>query len=123
MMRIRMRGAVALLVLLVGAAQGGTRVTLDENGVMNVDGKKIFMLSTSLPPLPDQKSPEGKMGLAQLKEDGLNFCRIRPVVGMDRFDEEGIRTIKPWLDAAAAQGLYCWVTLGKIPTLPKDKPL
>lgn len=96
------------------------KVTFDENGVMQLDGKKIFVLSVSLPPPPGGKTPEGADAFAELQDAGLTFMRIAPTVNTPTFkdwSERGIRSIRPWLDAAASQGLHCWVTLGPIPAI------
>ncbi len=100
-------------------------VRLDENGVTEVDGKKMFVLSVSLPPRPGAKAPDGSDGLAVLKRDGLNFMRIRETLFQkedEPWTEETVRSIKPWLDAAASQGLLCWVTLHKLAAINPKKP-
>ena len=111
------------MLLVVGcftAAAAGTRVTLDENGVMVINGKKTFIFSVSLPPKPDGKTPEGTDAFAELRDAGLNFMRIRPTTMTEDFKdwtESGVRSIGAWLDAAAGQGMHCWVTLGPIPAI------
>lgn len=113
---------IAVVVLLIAPLAWANKVTLDENGVVNIDGKKVFVISVSLPPMPRAKTPEGIDAFEQLKADGLTFMRIRPTTGPENYDEAGIRSIKPWLDSAASQELHCWVTLGKLPTLSDDNP-
>jgi hypothetical protein len=101
------------------------KVTLDENSVLEIDGKKTFVLSVSLPPPPGAKSPDGQDAFAVLRKDGLTFSRIRPTVDVnpdEQWTEAGIRSIKPWLDDAAKHGIYCWVTLGKLPAINPKKP-
>src|SRR5437763_5821407 len=111
------------LVLGFAAVSGaGTKVTIDENGVLSIDGKKTFAFSFSLPPPPGGKTPEGKDAFAELKDAGVNFMRIRPTTGSDDYTEKGIRSIKPWLDAAAGAGMHCWVTLGHLPAIDPEKP-
>src|SRR5213080_2986233 len=110
------------VVLTCAGAIAGTKVTLDENGVLSIDGKKTFVFSFSLPPPPGGKTPEGKDAFAELKDAGVNFMRIRPTTGPEDFSEAGIRTIGSWLDSAASQGMHCWVTLGKLPAVDADKP-
>jgi hypothetical protein len=114
-----------LLVLSCAAVARANKVTLDENGVMEVDGKKTFVLSVSLPPKPGEKAPDGSDAFAVLKRDGLNFARIRETQFLkegEPWTEETVRSIKPWLDAAASQGLHCWVTLHKLPSIDPKKP-
>src|SRR5439155_9830887 len=90
--------------------------------VMEIDGKRTFVFSFSLPPPPGGKTPDGKDAFAELHDAGVNFMRIRPTTGPEKFTEADIRTIRPWLDAAAAQGMHCWITLGKLPAIEPDKP-
>src|SRR5256885_17140490 len=106
----KLRGGILVTFLAFGItaiASAGTKVTLDENGVIQIDGKKTFVFSFSLPPPPDGKTPEGKDAFAELKDAGVNFMRIRPASGPQDYTEEGIRSIKPWLDAAAGAGRHC----------------
>src|SRR4051794_19072601 len=111
-----------LIALTCAVARGaGTKVTLDENGVMEIDGRKTFVVSFSLPPPPGGKTPEGKDAFAELKDAGANFMRIRPMTGPEDYTEAGIRTIGTSLDSAAGAGMHCWVTLGKLPAIA-DKP-
>src|SRR5205809_3935062 len=110
--------ALAMIVLFLAAwAEAGTKVTFDENGVMEVDGKKTFVISFSIPPPPGGKTPDGKDAFAELAEAGTTFMRVRPTTGPQDYTESGIRTIKAWLDEAANHGMHCWVTLGHLPAI------
>ena len=62
--------AFALMPSLLARAN---KVTLDENGVLEIDGKKTFVLSVSLPPPPCER-PDGRDAFAVLRKDGLTFC-------------------------------------------------
>src|SRR5439155_24381637 len=125
-MRKKLLSLVSAALIAAGliepARAAGTKVALDENGVMQIDGKKTFVFSFSLPPPPVGKTPEGNDAFAELKDAGVNFMRIRPSAGAEVFTEAGIRSIKPWLDAAAGQQMHCWVTLGKLPAIKPDEP-
>src|SRR5437016_448653 len=116
---------VILGLLLLAAASfswAGTKVTLDKNGVMEIDGRKTFVFSFSLPPPAGARTPDGRDAFEELASAGVNFMRIRPTTGPEDFTESGIRTIGAWLDAAESQHMHCWVTLGKLPALKGDKP-
>src|SRR6266487_4445124 len=116
-------GGIMLIALAVVCSSAlATKVTLDENGVMEIDGKKTFVFSFSIPPPPGGKTPEGGDAFAELKDAGVNFMRIRPTTGPEDFSENGIRTIKAWLDEAARHQMHCWITLGKLPAIESDKP-
>lgn len=91
------------------------KVALDENGVADVDGKKIFVLSFSIPPPPGGKTPDGTDGYAELAEGGVNFFRIAPKKGQKHGSPEALDYIQSCLDTAAAHHQLCWITLGPIP--------
>jgi hypothetical protein len=117
-MRVCLRLIVLAIVLVSKPTRAaGTKVSLDENGVLVVDGRKTFVFSFSLPPPPGGKTPEGRDAFEELKDAGVNFMRVRPTTGPQDYTEEGIRAIKPWLDEAASHKMHCWVTLGKLPSL------
>jgi hypothetical protein len=111
----------SVMLALPGAA--GTKVTLDQNGLLQLDGIKTFVISFALPPPPGGKTPEGTDAFAELKSAGANFMRIRPHRTLGRplrdedYDEEGLHEIQAWLDSAASQGMHCWVTLAELPVL------
>src|SRR5437762_297219 len=65
-------------VLVLAAQAAGAKVTFDENGVLQIDGKKTFVISFAMPPPPGGKTPEGKDGLTELHEAGATFARIAP---------------------------------------------
>lgn len=104
----------------VTPAQGPTKVSFDDNGVLQLNGKKTFVLSFALGPPAGGRTPEGKDAFAELKGAGANFIRIRPYPGRhgqlreESFDEEGLKELQAWLDSAAAQGMHCWVSLGPL---------
>jgi hypothetical protein len=114
--------AALLVSMFVSSASAGTKVTLDENGVLEIDGKKTFVFSVSLPPMPGAKSPSGRDGLTEIHDAGVNFSRIRPVTAVQDYTEAGIRSIGTWLDAANKAGIHCWVTLGHLPAVDAKKP-
>jgi hypothetical protein len=43
---------IAVIVFLAASFVRANKVTLDDNGVINIDGKKVFVISVSLPPMP-----------------------------------------------------------------------
>ena len=70
--------SVLLLVGLIGAPALGAKITFDSSGVMQIDGKKTFVISFGMPAPAEGKTPEGKDGLAELHDAGANFARIAP---------------------------------------------
>src|SRR5206468_3302318 len=80
---IRISTAWIVAALLVSDARAA-RVTLDKNGVLEIDGKKTFVISFSIPPPPDGKTPDGNDGWAEIRQSGGNFFRIAPQKGEEQ---------------------------------------
>jgi hypothetical protein len=79
------------------------------------------VISFSIPPPPNGRTPEGKDGWAELKEAGTNFFRLAPRKEEPQGSPAAIARIKGWLDAAAQHGMHCWITLGELPGIkPTD---
>src|SRR5947207_2058788 len=82
----RMRGLVVIGVLSVVlsssaaalAAEALTKpakISLDESGVLVIDGKKIFPINLTVVPGPDAKAPDGRNAYEAFADDGAVFMR------------------------------------------------
>jgi hypothetical protein len=111
---------IVLLAVIAPALAGPTKITFDDNGVLEADGKKMFVLSFSTPPPPGGKTPEGADGWAELANGGVNFFRIAQEKDQPHGSPEAMEHLQACLDAAAAHHQLCWVTLGPLPKL-KDE--
>lgn len=93
-------------------------VTLDQTGVLRVEGTKLFPLGLSNPPPLGTLAPSGKQGLAEVREGGISLMRTG-IETWSRNDLDGqIAQQRALLDAAAAEGLLCWLWLGNAATHP-----
>src|SRR5919198_5735688 len=93
-------------------------VTIDRTGVLVVDGRKVFPLGVSLPPLVGGKTPDGKDAWQELEAGGVSFVRTgRAEWDAQQIDAQ-IADEQRLEDAAAAHGLHCWLWLGQLPNLP-----
>jgi hypothetical protein len=117
-----LRAGTSVLLILAGAivAAAPSVVTLDENGVLVVNGKKQFVISFSIPPPANGKTPEGRDGWAELKDAGTNFFRIAPRKDEPQGSPAAVKRLQDWLDAAASHDMHCWITLGDLPALKPD---
>ncbi|MGI8906930.1 MAG: hypothetical protein ACR2IE_10615 [Candidatus Sumerlaeaceae bacterium] len=115
----RLSGCAAALLIFscVNAPGAPSKVTFDENGVLQIDGRKEFVISFSIPPPPGGKTPDGKDGWAELKEAGTNFFRIAARKDEPQGGEAAIRRLQGCLDAAAQHGMHCWVTMNELPSI------
>lgn len=84
-------------------------VTIDTNGVLVVDGKKVFPIGFTRPPPPDGKAPNGKNGIQELRDAGATF--LRTGAAGKPWDNETLAEELRYQDAAAKYGMHCWVFL------------
>jgi len=102
-------------------------MTFDPDGTMSIDGKPMFVVSFTMAPEPGAKTPAGKDAYDELREAGGNYMRVPPPTkGVEttngklppvHWDEDGIATIRKYLDAAAEHHMYCWISLRGIEVL------
>ncbi|HVV01716.1 MAG TPA: hypothetical protein VHH88_10175 [Verrucomicrobiae bacterium] len=99
------------------------RVTLNADGVMVINGSKVFPIGFTVSPPPDGTTPSGKNGIAELADAGATFLRAGPLGkpwNAERFASE-----KATEDTAAKYGLHCWLNLREASAIksPKDEAL
>lgn len=96
-----------------------SRVTVDRaTGALRIGGTKAFPLGLSNPPPLGGTAPNGVAGLKEVADAGATFIRTgRGDWGPGRIDEQ-LAAERAVLDAAAANGLHCWLYLGELPDLP-----
>jgi hypothetical protein len=98
-----------------GDGDGGSHVTINADRVLVVDGHKVFPIGFTLPPPPDGKTPTGKDGIAELHDAGASFLRTGVMLGP--WDDAAIAHEQRWQDAAARNGMHCWVFLRELGSL------
>jgi len=113
--RILRAPAIAALVSgLCGLvqAQQGSRVSIDADQVLVIDGRKVFPIGFTMPPPPEAEAPSGKSGIEELRAAGATFLRTGVMGGA--WDESALVQEVKWQDAAARYGLHCWVFLREL---------
>jgi hypothetical protein len=89
-----------------GARAGDrSRVAIDPDMALLADGKKVFPIGFTMPPPPGGKAPDGKDGIAELRDGGATFLRTGVMGGP--WDDRAIEEEARWQDAAARNGMYC----------------
>jgi hypothetical protein len=106
------RGAAA------GETRGGSRVTINPDRVLVIDGTPVFPIGFTLPPPPGALTPDGQEGLAELRAAGATFLRTGVMGGP--WDDRAIDQEQRWQDAAARLGLHCWVALRELASIEPD---
>jgi hypothetical protein len=96
-----------------------SRVTIDRpTGALRIGGKKVFPLGLSNPPPLGSTTPGGVNGLKEVADGGISFIRTgHGQWGPGQLAQQ-IAHERAVLDAAAANGLHCWLYLGEVPNLP-----
>jgi hypothetical protein len=87
-------------------------------GALVVEGRKLFPIVLSDGPPLGAKAPSGQDALAELAAGGANFIRTGRSIWTPESVEQQIAAQREVLDAAAANGLHCWMQLGNVPDLP-----
>lgn len=93
-------------------AAEGTKVTINSDQVLVIDGKKVFPIGFTMPPPPDVKAPSGKNGIEELHDAGATFLRTGTWGGP--WDEATIPQEEKWQEAAARYGMHCMVFLREL---------
>lgn len=103
--------SIAILALLSNAfpLHAGNKVSINEDNVLVINGKKVFPIGFTMAPAPDAKAPDGRPGLQVVADAGVTFFRTGPAKA--GWNEAAFELEQKWQDAAAKYGLYCWVYL------------
>jgi hypothetical protein len=100
-----------LLILsmsLIGSASFANKASVNADGVLEIDGKKIFVIGFTAGPPADGKTPGGKDAFAELAEAGATFVRFGPD---QPWSDARLEAEQKFADAAARFGLHCWLNL------------
>ena len=52
-----------------------SKISLDDNGVLVIDGRKVFPITLTIVPGPDAKAPSGKHAYEEFADSGALFMR------------------------------------------------
>ena len=85
-----------------------SKITLNEHGVLLIDGNKVFPLTLTIVPGPDAESPGGRHAYAEFADAGVMFMRS----GGRAWNEDQIEKERAMQAAAAANGMRCCPWLG-----------
>src|SRR5215475_3089072 len=106
------------LALLASFSALANKATINPDGVLEIDGKKIFPIGFTAAPPADGKTPTGKDAFAELADAGATFVRFGPEQAWSdaRFEQE-----QKFEDAAARYGLHCWLNLREASSLKEGE--
>ena len=98
----------AALGLLAALTAQANRSILNADGVLEIDGQKVFVIGFNAGPPSDGKAPNGKDAFAELADAGATFVRAGPELP---WSERKFELEQKYEDAAARHGLHCWLNL------------
>ncbi|MEO6437076.1 MAG: hypothetical protein ABIP55_15135 [Tepidisphaeraceae bacterium] len=114
--------SVAGFAAAAGSIAAGSKVVINADGVLEIDGRKTFLIGFIMPPLADGLTPNGKNGIAELADAGATFLRTGIMGPNSRWDDEAIARETAWQAAAARNGMHCLVGLRYAGSVQDDKP-
>jgi hypothetical protein len=100
---------IAVSLLVVAAPRAYAKTVINDEGVLVIDGKKVFVIGFTLPPLPDQSAPNGKNGVEELHDAGATF--LRTGTQGEPWSEAIFQREQKWEDLAARYGMHCIIHL------------
>jgi hypothetical protein len=107
--RLNSRGVCVLAFLLIALCSAhANQASINSDSVLEIDGQKIFVIAFTTAPPPDAKAPNGKNAIAELADAGATFLRAGPE---GPWTEERFKLEQQYEDAAARNGLHCWLNL------------
>src|SRR4051812_30252902 len=77
------------IIVNVRAADGPVKVTINDDHVLQINGKSVFPICFTLPPDPNAKAPNGKPAYEELRDAGALFMRTGPMKGASDADWGG----------------------------------
>jgi hypothetical protein len=107
---------IAMMMNSLSEAQRPSQVTINEDGVLVVNGQKILPIGFSNGPPPDGRTPDGRHAFSEIKDAGGTFFRTG-VRGTEQWGPPAIEQEQILMDAAAQYGLYCWPRLRELSSL------
>ena len=120
---MHIRGIVAVVFAVIAGSSlqaAPTKVSINDDQVMTINGKKIFPIGFTMPPPPDGVTPWGKNAFQELSDAGANFMRTGAWEG--GWTPQTIAKEKQYMDAAAKYGMHCLPYLRELSSLtPKEK--
>ena len=82
---------------------------LNADGVLVLNGTKVFPIGFTMPPPPDALAPNGKNAIAELRSAGATFLRTGPIG--TGWTEASFTREQQWQDQAFANGMHTWLYL------------
>jgi hypothetical protein len=103
--------SVVILVARVNVEARAAKAIINADNVLEIDGKKTFVIGFIMPPRPGMTTPWGKSGIEELADAGATFLRTGIMGQGAEWNEEAFALEQRWQDAAAKHGMHCLIGL------------
>lgn len=113
---------IAVVAAVLAEAAGAATTTLDPHGTVLLDGQKVFPIVLAKGPEPEMTTPEGRNGLDEVIEAGVNFFKTGPPTS-PAWDEADITDAIAYNRAASLRGVYTWVNFATLADVTPDTPI
>jgi hypothetical protein len=110
---------LAILQLCILSAEA-SKAHLNADGVLVIDGRRVFPIGFTMPPPLNGKTPEGRNAIKELADTGATFLRTGPPER--NWDEAALKEAQRCLDVAAKHKMYVWVNLRENSSIKSDSP-
>src|SRR5688500_5650747 len=91
---------IAIVFGAAVSAGAGSKVVINPDGVLQIDGTKTFHIGFIMPPWPDARTPDGKNGIDELADAGATFIRTGIVGPTSLWNDNAFARERSWQDAA-----------------------
>ena len=108
LMKTRWLLFAAAFTLLAALAAQASKAVVNADGVLEIDGQKVFVIGFTAGPPSGGKTPDGKEAFAELADAGATFVRAGPE---QPWSEARFELERAYEEAAARHGLHCWLNL------------
>jgi hypothetical protein len=111
--------AVTMFVITASGVASGSRVQINGDGVLVVNGEKVLPIGFSCGPPPNGRTWDGRAAFEEIRDTGAMFFRTGPEGAGASWNDAALAAEKEMMDAAARFGLYCWPRLRDLSSLEK----
>jgi hypothetical protein len=116
------RPPILLVLVLFPLVASANDVVINADRVLEIDGKKTFLIGFIMPPQPDAKTPDGRNGIDELADAGATFIRTGIIGPNSKWNDQAFSRERAWQDAAARNGMHCLVGVRYAGSVEPEKP-
>jgi hypothetical protein len=108
------------LLLLCSLARA-SKAVINADQVLEIGGKKTFLIGFIMPPQPNGSTPWGTNGIEELADAGATFLRTGIIGQGATWDVAAFEREQKWQDAAAKYGMNCLIGLRQAGSIDSEQ--